>query len=185
MSYSVKSGTNTSGIIPATPALVSTTAARTPVPAFTLPTLPRDAIVPLPSFTLPPFAENWTIPSLPPAPQIGNASGAYISGTQFDAPGDDRQNLNGEWVRLTNRGDGLVLLAGWTLSDSTGSNPYVFPAYILTPNSSVTVYSGRGTMNDTALFMGRDEPLWGNTGDEAILKDGSGHIIDRRSEGST
>jgi len=80
----------------------------------------------------------------------------------------------------------------------TGSHPYVFPAFILTPGSSVTVYSGKGTMNDTALFMGLDEPVWGNTGDTALfmgldepvwgntgdtalLKDGSGNIIDRRS----
>ncbi len=183
MSYSVKTETGATGIVPATltPFPASSAAALTPVPVFTLPTIPGDTGIPLPSITLPPFAGNWTIPSLPPVPQIGNASGMYISGTQFDAPGDDRQNLNGEWVCLTNRGNGFVLLAGWTLSDSTGSNPYVFPAYILTPNSSVTVYSGRGTMNDTALFMGRGDPLWGNAGDEAILRDGSGIIIDRKS----
>ncbi len=172
MSYSVKTQTNMSGITGVTtpPLQTVTTGTFFPVPAFTLPTL-----------TLPPFAENWTIPPLPPAPQIGNASGVYISATRFDAPGDDRQDLNGEWVRLTNRGEGLVLLAGWTLSDTTGSHPYVFPAYILMPGSSVTVYSGRGTMNDTALFMGLDAPLWDNTGDEATLKDGNGNIIDQRS----
>jgi hypothetical protein len=49
------------------------------------------------------------------------------------------------------------------------------------PGSSVIVYSGKGTMNDTALFMGLDEPIWGNTSDEATLKDGSGNIIDQRS----
>jgi beta-lactamase superfamily II metal-dependent hydrolase len=172
MSYSVKTQMNMSGFTGVTtpPLQTVTTGTFFPVPSFTLPTL-----------TLPPFAENWTIPPLPPAPQIGNASGVYISVTRFDAPGDDRQDLNGEWVRLTNRGEGLVLLAGWTLSDTTGSHPYVFPAYILMPGSSVTVYSGRGTMNDTALFMGLDAPLWGNTGDEATLKDGSGNIIDQRA----
>jgi competence protein ComEC len=114
-------------------------------------------------------------------PRIGNASSVYISALQFDAPGDDRQNLNHEWVRLTNRGDGLVLLAGWTLSDTTGSHPYVFPAFVLMPESSVTVYSGWGRMNDTALFMDLDTPLWGNTGDVATLKNGGGTIIDQRS----
>jgi beta-lactamase superfamily II metal-dependent hydrolase len=183
MSYSVKTQTtmyHTTGVTP--PTLQSVTPGTLfPVPAFTLPTLPGDGAVPLPSLTRPPFAENWTIPPLPPAPQIGNASGVYISATHFDALGDDRQNLNDEWVRLTNRGDGLVLLAGWTLSDTTGSRPYAFPAYILMPGSSVTVYSGQGTMNDTALFMSLDAPLWSNTGDEAILKDGSGNTIDQRS----
>ncbi|HET6581462.1 MAG TPA: lamin tail domain-containing protein [Methanoregula sp.] len=164
MSYLVKTGMNTSG-------------AGTPV--FTLPTLPGD--IPLPSVTLPPFPKNLTIPSIPAVPQIGNASWIYISAIQFDAPGDDRQNLNNEWVRLTNRGEGLVLLSGWKLSDRTGSDPFVFPAYILMPGSSVTVYSGKGTMNDTSLFMGLEAPLWSNTNDQAILKDGNGHIIDQRS----
>jgi competence protein ComEC len=170
VSYSVKTGMNTSGA-----------GAGIPVPVFTLPTLPGYTSIPLPSVTLPPFPENWTIPSLPAAPQIGNASWIYISATQFDAPGDDRQNLNNEWVHLTNRGEGLVLLSGWTLSDRTGSHPYIFPAFILMPGSSVTVYTGKGTMNDTSLFMGLDAPLWSNTGDEATLKDGSGNLIDQRS----
>ena len=183
MSYSVMTETHASGIVPVTLTQVPapSTTGLIPVPVFVLPTIPGDTGIPLPSMTLPPFAGNWTIPSLPQVPQIGNASGVYISAIQFDAPGDNRQNLNGEWIRLTNRGDSFVLLAGWTLSDSTGSHTYVFPAFILVPNSSVTVCTGQGTMNDTALFMGRSDPLWGNTGDEVILKDGGGIIIDRKS----
>ena len=170
MSYFVKTGMNTSGV-----------GAGTPSPVFTLPIFPGGTVIPLPSVTLPPFPENWTIPTLPAAPQVGNASWVHISATQFDAPGDDRQNLNNEWVRLTNRGEGFVLLAGWTLSDRTGSHPYVFPAYILMPGSSVTVYSGKGRMNDTSLFMGLEDPLWSNTNDQATLKDGNGNIIDQKS----
>nr|WP_320160241.1 lamin tail domain-containing protein [uncultured Methanoregula sp.] len=138
---------------------------------LTLPAIPATIAVPVPSFTLPPV-------------QIGNASSVAISATQFNAPGDDRQNLNGEWVRLTNRGSDPVLIAGWTLSDKTTPDLYRFPAIVLLPASSVTIYSGTGTMNDTALFMGRNEPVWGNSGDVAILRDGSGTIIDQRSEGA-
>jgi beta-lactamase superfamily II metal-dependent hydrolase len=137
----------------------------------TLPEIPVNSSVPVPSFTLPPV-------------QIGNASFVHISETCFDAPGDDRQNLNGEWVRLTNRGDGPVLISGWTLSDRTSTGIFVFPATVLLPSSSVTVYSGKGMMNDTSLFMGRSEPVWGNSGDIAILRDGSGTIIDRNSGGA-
>ncbi len=184
MFYSVNTETNLSVTVSASQSSLlqtSPTGSPAPAPAFPLPALPIDLYTSLPSLTISPFEENWTIPSLPPVPQIGNASGIYISGTQFDAPGDDRQNLNGEWVRLKNHGEGWVLLAGWTISDSTGSNPYVFPAFVLMPGSSVTVYTGQGTMNATALFMGREAPLWGNTGDEAILKDGNGNIIDQWS----
>ena len=184
ISYSVKTETSDQGIRAVTVPLARTL---TPVntttsPLFTLPTMPVDVTIPIPSFTLPSAPANLTIPvPLPHIPQIGNASSVYISALQFDAPGDDRQNLNHEWVRLANRGDGPVLLAGWTLSDKTGSHPYVFPAFVLMPESSVTVYSGAGKMNDTALFMGLDAPLWGNTGDVATIKDGGGTIIDQRA----
>jgi hypothetical protein len=120
-----------------------------------------------------------------PVPQIGNATSVAISATQFNAPGDDRQNVNGEWIQLTNRGDDTVLIAGWTLSDTSHSTVYTFPAMLLVPGETITVFSGTGSLNNTALFMGKNEPVWGNIGDIAILKDGQGTIIDQRSEGGS
>jgi beta-lactamase superfamily II metal-dependent hydrolase len=142
-----------------------------PLPAIPLNTTDLSAAIPA----------NVTIPVTLPAVQIGNASSVYISAVRFDAPGDDRQNLNGEWVRVTNRGEGPVLIAGWTLTDKTGSGTFTFPAVLLMPSTSVTVFSGSGAMNDTALYMGRSSPLWGNSGDMAVLRDGSGAIIDQRA----
>ncbi|MFY9800403.1 MAG: MBL fold metallo-hydrolase [Methanoregula sp.] len=178
MSYSVKTETNDRTIwtVP-----VANGTGR-PLPVFTIPpfsipeplSLPNGSLaVPWPDITIP-------VPELS-IPSFGNSTSVVISAVQFNAPGDDRENLNGEWVKLTNRGDGPVLLAGWTLSDTSGIRPYIFPAFVLMPESSVTVCTGSGMMNDTALFMGRNEPLWGNDGDVATLKDGGGNIIDRKS----
>jgi competence protein ComEC len=150
----------------------------TPSPIPTVPSLPT--IPPLP--TIP---SNISVPVTLPPVQIGNASSVYISATQFNAPGDDRGNLNGEWVRITNRGDSAVLIAGWTLSDRTGAHPYVFPAVLLLPSTSVTVFTGSGTMNDTALYMGETTPVFSNSGDVAILRDGAGTIIDQKTEDGT
>jgi competence protein ComEC len=180
MSYSVKTETNDHGIWN-----VSTIRKTTPVlPVFVFPTLPALEPVPLPHVVLSTAPANLTIP-VPAliAPQIGNTSSIYISATQFDAPGDDRQNLNGEWVQLTNKGDDTVLIAGWTLSDKDQSILYMFPAIFLVSGESIRIFSGTGTLNNTALFMGKTEPIWGNSGDIAILKDGRGTIIDQRSEG--
>ena len=134
---------------------------------------------------------SGTLPAGPPNPavtsgsphqlRIGNVSPVFFSAVHFDAPGDDTKNLNGEWIRLANRGDGAVLLTGWTISDRNTAEPYRFPAFLLSPGSMVTVYTGSGEMNATSLYMGRSGPLWGNSGDEAILKDGSGTVIDRTS----
>ena len=135
------------------------------------------------NFTLPRIPENVTLPVPPIAlPHFGNASRIQISATQFDAPGDDRTNLNGEWVRLTNRDSLPVYISGWTLTDQTHSFSYVFPVFVLLPGESVNVYTGKGMINDTALFIGSEVPVWGNTGDLAILLDGNGDRIDQRSE---
>ena len=98
--------------------------------------------------------------------------------------GDDRQNLNGEWVRLTNTGDDIVLVSGWTLSDRSNKTLYTFPGIILAPGEMITVYSGTGTVNKSAVFMNKKEPVWGNSGDIVVLKDGNGILIDQKSEGA-
>lgn len=169
ISYMVKTGKDIGELVPTLtqkPQVIGTNVVIVP----TIPTLPASAI-------------NITIPQPSIAiPQIGNAAAVVISATQFNAPGDDRQNVNGEWVQLTNRGNDTVLLAGWTLSDNNGIPLYTFPAMLLVPGETITVFSGTGTLNNTALFMGKTEPVWGNSGDIAILKDGSGKIIDQRSE---
>lgn len=173
-SYSV-STENGEGDIWAVPAVTPTPAdsgTTVPSPAATVPALP-----PVPTnVTLP--VPSVTVPSV----QLGDAKAIRISAVRFNAPGDDRENLNGEWVRLTNTGEGPVLVAGWTLSDASGTDPYIFPAIVILPAESVTVYVGSGTMNGTALFMGRTNPVFGNSGDMATLKDGTGNIIDQRSE---
>ena len=155
--------------------------------ALAVTTMPQDtgtyALIVPPLPTPPEAVISISIP--PPSialPQIGNADAVMISATQFNAPGDDRQNVNGEWVQLTNRGDDTVLIAGWTLSDNSRSILYTFPAVYLVPGETVTIFSGTGMMNNTALFMGKTEPVWGNSGDIALLQDGSRKIIDQRSE---
>jgi competence protein ComEC len=137
------------------------------------------------NLTFPVVPDNVTLPAIAVSlPQIGNASSVHITATHFNAPGDDLTNLNGEWVQVTNEGTRPVLLAGWTLSDRNGTFSYTFPAFVAMPGSPITIYTGSGRMNDTALFMGRNSPVWGNTGDSATLKDGNGKIVDTRSAGA-
>ncbi|MGA2121365.1 MAG: MBL fold metallo-hydrolase [Methanoregula sp.] len=173
------SAQQTSGTVTATMETLSP-APVLPTPS-PIPTVPTPPTVP----PLPTIPSNISVPVTLPPVQIGNASSVYISATQFDAPGDDRANLNGEWVRIANRGDSAVLIAGWTLSDRTGAHLYVFPAVLLLPSTSVTVFTGSGTMNDTALYMGQTTPLFGNNGDVAILRDSAGTIIDQKTEDGT
>jgi beta-lactamase superfamily II metal-dependent hydrolase len=92
MSYSVSTDVNVTGTVPPQPEKTPSPVHGTRSPIITFPTFSGEVGVPLPSFTLPSFPENWTISTLPAAPQIGNASWVWISAAQLDAPGDDRQN---------------------------------------------------------------------------------------------
>jgi beta-lactamase superfamily II metal-dependent hydrolase len=104
-----------------------------------------------------------------------------ISATQFNAPGDDRANLNGEWVRVTNSGLRPIVIASWTLSDDSNQPVYEFPQFTLGSGASVTVFTGKGRDSADKLYMGRSSPIWNNDHDTAILKDVNGRIVSQRS----
>jgi|GEM_PF-1361797 len=105
----------------------------------------------------------------------------FISAVNFDAPGDDRKNLNGEWVEVSNSGLALADFSGWTLSDESGKK-YFFPkSFTLSPASSVKVFSGSGANSASHLYWGRNSAVWNNDGDTATLADAEGKIIDSKS----
>lgn len=110
-----------------------------------------------------------------------SAAAISISATQFDAPGDDRQNLNGEWIQITNSGQNSAGMTGWMIFDDSGRQIYEFPSFALNPGSSVKVFTGKGSNSPAELYMERGSPIWNNNGDTAILKDASGRVIFQRS----
>ncbi len=103
-----------------------------------------------------------------------------ISSIQFDAPGDDRKNLNGEWIRVTNSGQSPVDMTGWRLYDESG-RVYVFPRFALSPGDSAKVFTGQGLDSTTKLYIGRGSPIWNNNGDTALLGDAGGNVVSQRS----
>jgi endonuclease YncB( thermonuclease family) len=95
-----------------------------------------------------------------------------------DAPGDDGQNLNGEWVRFTNAGDDVVDLDGWEVADESASHRYRFSGLRLDPGSSVTLFSGCGTDDATSRYWCTSgSAVWNNSGDTVFLRDGRGNIV--------
>lgn len=96
-----------------------------------------------------------------------------------DAPGNDAENLNGEWVRITNSGPDAIDLAGWMLQDQSSSHRFTFPAGMIEPLATITIRSGCGEDSDTELFwcVSRSA-VWNNDGDTAFLLDPAGNIVD-------
>ncbi len=102
-----------------------------------------------------------------------------ITHIEYDAPGDDSQNLNGEWVTLHNNGTAAVDLGGWVLKDESASHRYTFPAgFVLLADGTVNVYSGCGENASHALYWcNQGSGIWNNDGDTAYLLDPAGNIV--------
>jgi len=112
---------------------------------------------------------------------LGSSASAavYISSVNFDASGNDHNNLNGEWVKITNSGSNSVVMTSWSLSDDGNKHVYRFPSFSLSSGSTVTVFTGSGTNTADKLYMRFSRAVWNNDGDTATLKDSHGNVIDQ------
>ena len=106
--------------------------------------------------------------------------GIDIVEINYDAAGNDRDNLNGEWVAMINNTDSAIDMTGFTLSDDSG-HVYTFGDFILPAGHTVTVFSGAGVDDSTSLYWTSSSPIWNNDSDTAYLKDADGELVDEYS----
>ena len=92
----------------------------------------------------------------------------------YDAPGADEQNLNGEWVRVENPSNTVLPLAGWWVRDSA-LRRYTFRVGTVVPaRGAIYVHVGSGTSTATDKFWGQPAPVFDNpTSDERAHGDGA------------
>lgn len=98
---------------------------------------------------------------------------AVISSINYDAPGDDRYNLNGEYAVIKNTGSVTVNLKDWVLDADDGQRR-ALPSYSLSPGVTVRVHTGSGTNTTGHLYLGYKAPIWNNDGDTGRLYDPNG-----------
>lgn len=87
-------------------------------------------------------------------------------------------NLKDEWVKIRNTGSSSASLSGWKMVDEGNKHTYTFGSFTLSPGSTVTLYTGKGTNTATDLYWGSGSPIWNNDGDVASLYDASGRLVD-------
>jgi competence protein ComEC len=110
----------------------------------------------------------------------GDASLA-VEDINADAAGDDRENLNDEYVVLSNTGSESLDLSGWTVRDEAGQE-YTFPdGFTLDPGARVTLHTGSGADTATDLYWGSGTPIWNNAGDTVIITNPQGEDILRET----
>lgn len=98
---------------------------------------------------------------------------------QADAPGNDHENLNGEFVDLNNVGTSPVALGGWTLCDAA-NHCYTFPDGVILPaGGSARLFTGSGHDTGDRFFMNGRQAVWNNDGDVATLYDREGGVVIR------
>lgn len=131
------------------------------------------------TFTTDGSAWETTSTASPPAP--ASQAAVTISAVHADAPGNDNENLTGEWVNLTSTGNESVEISGFELSDEAG-HVYRFPQGTrLASNATLTVYTGQGDDTATELYWGRGQAVWNNGGDTARLVDTEGRLVDEHT----
>ena len=95
-----------------------------------------------------------------------------------DAPGDDSENLNGEWVRFTSVADKPIDLDEWEVADESASHRYSFDGFVVDPGRSVTLYTGCGDDDaDEVFWCDGKGAVWNNAGDTVFLRDPSGNLV--------
>jgi micrococcal nuclease len=108
----------------------------------------------------------------------GSLVALKIMHIEADAPGDDRQNPNGEWIEIANQGHETVQLRGYTLKDEA-NHIYTFADFSLGAGASFRLFSGQGQNTATMLYWGLvGESVWNNEADAAFLRDEGGALVD-------
>lgn len=95
----------------------------------------------------------------------------------YDAAGDDKKNLNDEYVIFWNTNTYNLDLGGWTVKDSS-TNIYEFKKFTIKADSQVYLYSGKGEDNGKSLYWNSLKPIWNNDHDTLYLRDKSGLLVE-------
>ena len=109
-----------------------------------------------------------------------------ITHVEYDAPGNDNDNLNGEWVDIENRGSTAADLTGWVLKDESATHRFSFESgMVLEVGTKMRVFTGCGidivSPSFAEIYWCGNGAVWNNGGDTAFLLDPEGNIHDEWS----
>jgi len=108
----------------------------------------------------------------------------HMTSFHANAAGDDRENVNGEYLRVCNVTTEAVSLDGYRITDASG-NSWPFPAMVVPAGHTVKVHSGVGDHqmdpgSQLAIYLGSPVPVWNNKSDVATIFDRYDQVVDRR-----
>jgi|GEM_PF-437091 len=95
----------------------------------------------------------------------------------WDAPGNDTENLNGEYAVIKNESAYDIDIGGWTVKDSA-TKIYEFKHYILKSGEKICLFSGIGTDSGGRFYWNNSQPVWNNDHDTLYLRDSAGLLVE-------
>ncbi|ELZ32857.1 beta-lactamase [Halorubrum tebenquichense DSM 14210] len=104
-------------------------------------------------------------------------AGLTVAEIHADAAGDDRDNLNDEYIVFENTGSDALDLSSWTIEDDAGRSYTVPDGFELAAGDTVTLHTESGTRTTTELYWGSGSPIWNNNGDTVIVTNANGERI--------
>ncbi len=108
----------------------------------------------------------------------------HITSFHANARGDDRDNVNGEYLRICNVTNEAIDLKGYKITKKTGQS-WTLPSVTVPAGHTFKLISGQGdNQADPAeqieVYLQSPTPIWNNKSDTATLKDRDGQVIDSR-----
>jgi micrococcal nuclease len=113
-------------------------------------------------------------------PGVASAGTGLSVRVVADAPGDDRENPNGEYVVLANRAADPLSVGNWTVSDAADHTYTFLPDVTIPAGGSIRLYSGSGTDSATEFYRS-EGPIWNNGGDTVSVRAENGTVVARES----
>jgi endonuclease YncB( thermonuclease family) len=92
----------------------------------------------------------------------------------YDASGNDANNLNDEYIHITNTSTEDLDLSGWTVRSSArlnGTTIEILDGTVIAAGETFEIFVGSGVNSSNALYLGLTEPIFDNTGDVVYLRD--------------
>lgn len=97
----------------------------------------------------------------------GTDYGLVIDAINYDAPGNDATNPNGEWLRIRNSSSATQNLRNWKIV----IGPYQLVSVASRPINSgetITIYMGSGTNTTNTMFWGKTKGIMTNSGSRSV-----------------
>ena len=113
--------------------------------------------------------------SSPPTTALAGSPLEIVT-VRYDAPGNDNNNLNEEYIvfRLL----ASMSLSGYAVEDESGHR-YDFPDLTFEKGQTFTLHSGQGTDSLTDLYWGASgSAIWNNDSDAVKVIDPQGQIVE-------